>query len=171
MIVNLFHLTVGLSILLCGLVSGLLFGFAGVVMPGIAKLSNREFLLAFKEMDGIIQNNQPAFMLVWVGSIFTVMATLILGTLNRSRLALSDGQFYLLWAACVVYLLAVQLPTVRFNIPLNNALQALDINALGELEIVRARADFEAPWNFWNRFRTVSAMVSVSGLLALLFLL
>ena len=148
-----------------------MFGFAAVVMPGIAKLSDREFLLAFKQMDGIIQNNQPAFMFVWVGSVLTVIATLIFGTMNRSKLALTDGQICLLWAACALYLLAVQLPTARFNIPLNNSLQALDINALGELELARARADFEAPWNFWNRFRTISAMVSVSGLLALLFLL
>ena len=49
-----------------------MFGFAAVVMPGIAKLSDREFLLAFKQMDGIIQNNQPAFMFVWVGSVLTM---------------------------------------------------------------------------------------------------
>ncbi|MBT6176555.1 MAG: DUF1772 domain-containing protein [Deltaproteobacteria bacterium] len=160
---NLFYLTLMLSILLCTLVAGLVFGFAAVVMPGIAKLSDREFLLSFKHMDGIIQNNQPAFMVVWVGSIFSVIATLILGTLN-----LSGGQLYLLLVASALYLLAVQLPTVRFNIPLNNALQALDLNALGESELAQARADFEAPWNRWNRLRTLNAIFSVSGLLILL---
>jgi len=48
-----------LTILLCSLVAGLLFGFAVVVMPGIANLENREFLMAFKHMDEVIQNNQP----------------------------------------------------------------------------------------------------------------
>ena len=116
-------------------------------MPGIAKLYDREFLSAFKYIDGIIQNNQPAFMLVWVGSIFVIIATTILGTLN-----LSGGLLYKLWCASALYLLAVQLPTVRFNIPLNNALQALDIESLSESDLVKARRDFEGPWNRWNRF-------------------
>ena len=163
MTLNLFYLMLMLSILLCTLVAGLVFGFAAVVMPGIAKLSDREFLLSFKHMDGIIQNNQPAFMVVWVGSILSVIATLILGTLN-----LSGGQLYHLWGASALYLLAVQLPTVRFNIPLNNALQALDIESLSESDLVKARKDFEAPWNRWNRFRTLNAIFSVSGLLVLL---
>ena len=163
MSLDLLYLAVMLSILLCSLVAGLVFGFAAVVMPGIAKFSDREFLLAFKHMDGVIQNNQPAFMLVWVGSIFSVIATLVLGTMN-----LSGGQLYHLWGASALYLLAVQLPTVRFNIPLNNALQALDIESLSESDLVKARKDFEAPWNRWNRFRTLNAIFSVSGLLVLL---
>tara|TARA_Y100000589_G_scaffold271399_1_gene264059 strand:- start:810 stop:1310 length:501 start_codon:yes stop_codon:yes gene_type:complete len=163
MSLDLLYIIVMLSILLCSLVAGLVFGFAAVVMPGIAKLSDREFLLAFKHMDGIIQNNQPAFMLVWVGSIFSVIAMLVLGTMN-----LSGGELYHLWGASALYLLAVQLPTVRFNIPLNNALQALNIESLGESDLAKAREDFEAPWNRWNRFRTLTSIVSVSALLLLL---
>jgi uncharacterized membrane protein len=60
------------------------------------------------------------------------------------------------------------LPTFRFNIPLNNTLQNLDIEALNESEAAGARAGFEAPWNRWNRFRTVSAILSVTLLLLLL---
>ena len=163
MLENLFYITLMLSVLLCSLVAGLIFGFAVVVMPGIAKLSDREFLLSFKNMDGIIQNNQPAFMLVWVGSIFSMIAVLILGTLH-----LGGSELYLLWIASALYLLAVQLPTIRFNIPLNNTVQALNIDALSASELGKARADFEGPWNRWNRFRTLNALVSVSALLLLL---
>jgi uncharacterized membrane protein len=69
MTLDIFSITLMLSILLCSLVAGLMFGFAVVVMPGIAKLPDRDYLISFKQMDEIIQNNQPAFMLVWVGSI------------------------------------------------------------------------------------------------------
>ncbi|MBT6255113.1 MAG: hypothetical protein HOI85_03140, partial [Euryarchaeota archaeon] len=67
----------------------------------------------------------PLFILVWAGSILTVLATLILGTMN-----LTGTQLYLLWVASALYLFGVQLPTFRFNIPLNDSLQALDIEAL-----------------------------------------
>ena len=153
-----------LSILLCALVAGLVFGFAIVVMPGIAKLSDREFLVAFKHMDMIIQNNQPLFMLVWMGSILTVLGTLILGILN-----LHSEEITLLWIASILYLLGVQLPTIRFNIPLNNALQNLDIMDLNDSELAIFRVEFETPWNRWNRVRTLNAIATVSILIFLLF--
>jgi uncharacterized membrane protein len=114
-------------------------------------------------MDGIIQNNQPLFILVWAGSIISVIVTLVLGVMN-----LNGTQIYLLSAASVLYLLGVQLPTFRFNIPLNNSLQSLDIETLRETEFTLFRSDFEAPWNRWNRFRTVNAIVAVSMFLLVL---
>ena len=143
--------------------AGLVFGFAAVVMPGINKLSDRDFLLAFKHMDEVIQNNQPVFMLVWTGSIVLVTGTLILGTL-----ILSGGQIYLLWVASALYLLGVQLPTVRFNIPLNNTLQDLNIIGLSESELAKSRREFEMPWNRWNIFRTLNAIAAVLASLLLL---
>ena len=157
------HVTLFLSIIFCSLVAGLLFAFAIVVMPGIAKLTDKEYLLAFKHMDGIIQNNQPLFLLVWVGSILSVIITLILGIMN-----LNGGQLYLLTGGSILYLLGVQLPTFRFNIPLNNSLQNLDIETLEESEAALSRVGFEIPWNRWNRIRTVNAILTISMLLLLL---
>ena len=152
-----------LTIMLCSLVAGLLFGFAIVVMPGIAKLTDKEYLLAFKHMDGIIQNNQPLFILVWAGSILSIIITLILGIMN-----LGGTQIYLMVFASILYLFGVQLPTFRFNIPLNNSIQHLDIESLEESEATSSRVDFEIPWNRWNRIRTVNAILAVSMLLFLL---
>ena len=150
------------AILLCALVAGLVFGFAVVVMPGIASLADKDFLLAFKRMDKIIQNGHPLFMLVWVGSIVSVVLMLVLGTLQLTGL-----ERYLMWCTGVFYLIAVQGPTIRFNIPLNNAVQALELETLGETELAAFRGQFETPWNRWNQFRTVTAIVSVGGLLIL----
>ena len=158
------HVSLLLSTLFCSLVAGLLFAFAIVVMPGIAKLTDKEYLLAFKHMDGIIQNNHPLFVLVWAGSILTVIVTFVLGMMD-----LSGSQIYLLACASALYLLGVQLPTFRFNIPLNNSLQNLDIEALKENEAALSRTHFETPWNRWNRIRTVNAIVAVAMMLLLLY--
>jgi uncharacterized membrane protein len=158
------HVVLLLSALLCSLVAGLLFGFAVVVMPGIARLSDREFLLAFKHMDGIIQHNQPLFLLAWVGSILSLAAALVLGTV-----ILTGSELYLMWTAAVLYFLGVQLPTFRFNIPLNNSLQDLEIQSLDEPQLKQSRVEFETPWNRWNRIRTFNAISTVSALLVLLF--
>ena len=160
------HVTLLLSIIFCSLVAGLLFGFAIVVMPGIAKLSDKEYLSAFKHMDAVIQNNQPLFVLVWAGSILSVVLTLVLGIMN-----LKGEQLYLLAGAASLYLVGVQLPTFRVNIPLNNELQNLDIEELEETQAKSSRTKFETPWNRWNRIRTINAIVAVSMfLLALHFL-
>ena len=163
---SLFDAALMAATLACALTAGLVFGFAVVVMPGIAKLPDRDFLQAFKRMDGMIQNGAPLFMLVWVGSIVSVILTLVLGTLQLQWIEL-----YLLWFASSLYLLGVQGPTIRFNIPLNNAVQALEMDSLTEPELAEARAQFEAPWNRWNRFRTMTATVSVVALLNLQLLL
>jgi uncharacterized membrane protein len=114
-------------------------------------------------MDGIIQNNQPLFVLVWAGSILSVMATLVLGMLN-----LSGSDVYLVVFASILYLFGVQLPTFRFNIPLNNSVQRLDVEGLEESGAALSRAGFEQPWNRWNQIRTVNAVGTVSILLSLL---
>jgi len=166
MLLSLFDAALLVATLSCALVAGLVFGFAVVVMPGIATLSDRDFLLAFKRMDAVIQNRQPFFMVVWVGSIFWVLLTLVLGTLQLRGLECA-----MLWFGGGLYLFAVQGPTIRFNIPLNNRVQALEIHSLSDSEITEARTQFEVSWNRWNRFRTVTAIVSVLALLILQWLL
>ena len=53
-----FQVALFLATLLCALVAGFLFAFAVIVMPGIGRLPDREFVRAFQEMDGIIQRGQ-----------------------------------------------------------------------------------------------------------------
>ena len=121
---DLFQIGLILTALLCSLVAGLVFTFAVVVMPGIGTLGDREFLQAFQAIDRVIQNNQPAFMVVWVGSIVTLVATCLTGFRQ-----VAGTEQMLLVAAAAVYLLGVQLPTLVVNVPLNNQVQALDIPA------------------------------------------
>ena len=70
--------------------------------------------------------------------------------------------------AAAVYLLYVQLPTFAINVPLNNALQKLDVGAMNEPARNRARDEFEARWTRWNASRTGCASVTSFALLLLL---
>lgn len=149
---------------LCSLVAGFLFAFAVVVMPGLKNLSDKEFIRAFQVIDGVIQNNQPVFILVWVGSAIALVVTVVLG------FAQLDGIGRLLMGVAVlIYVLGVQLPTITINIPLNNQLQSLDVNALTETAHRQSREDFEPRWNRWNMIRTyLSCLVSVLLMILLL---
>jgi uncharacterized membrane protein len=158
-----FEITLVAATLLCGLVAGLVFGFAVVVMPGLAALDDRGFIRAFQVVDGVIQRGQPLFGLVWLGSALAALAALLLGF---GRL---DGwEQAILVVASSAYLLGVQLPTVVVNIPLNNEIQALDLDTTDEPAWQAARDRFEARWNRWNVSRTVVATLVTAAFLTLL---
>lgn len=161
---NALLLGVMVAALLVSLVAGFLWAFAVVVMPGIARLTDRGFVRAFQEMDGVIQRGHPLFLLIWVGSalvllVVTVFGLVLLEGMPRALLACAAG----------VYLLAVQLPTAIINIPLNNALQACFVDDLDDEHVHRARSAFEARWNRWNQRRTLAACLAAVLLLFTLY--
>ncbi|MEM9282739.1 MAG: DUF1772 domain-containing protein [Verrucomicrobiota bacterium] len=132
------------------LVTGLLFTFALLVMPGLGQLDDRGFLRGFQEIDGIIQRSHPIFVLVWVGSVLSLLIATVMGFGQLGGLA--QG---LLVTATALYIFGVQLPTFRGNVPLNNKLQTLELMTMGEPELVEARRSFEPAWNRLNLFRTI----------------
>ncbi len=150
------------SALLCSLVAGIVLAFACVVMPGINRLNDHDFLRSFKVMDRVIQDNQPVFMLVWVGSVVVLVVTAALGLWR-----LDGADRILLVAATVVYLVGVQLPTATINIPLNNHLQAQDLGSLNDASLHDERTAFEARWVRWNSIRTVFAVLASALLITL----
>ena len=161
---DIFHASLMLSTFLCSLVAGFLFAYAIVVMPGIKSLSDREFIRTFQVTDRVIQNSQPVFIIVWVGSAIFLLASAILG-IDR----LNGIDFVIISIATLAYLLGVQLSTIIIHLPLNNKLQSLNLDAMTETELRITRSSFEPRWNASNMFRTcVSCCVSVL-LIVLLF--
>jgi uncharacterized membrane protein len=152
-----------LSALLCSLVAGLVLAFAVVVMPGIKALGDRAYLKSFKAVDRVIQDNQPIFMSVWLGSVIALLASTVLGIWR-----LEGVDRILLLVACTIYILGVQLPTVVVNVPLNNHLQSRDLDTMPESELRVTRENFDSRWLRWNTFRTAVATLTTVLLLVLL---
>jgi uncharacterized membrane protein len=150
-----FEVSLLVTTLLCSLLAGFVFSFAVVVMPGIGRLSDGAFIRAFQVIDAIIQESHPLFVLVWLGSIVGTLTTLATG---MSRL--NGTSLVLLVLAAVMMLAAVHVPTFLINVPLNNALQRLDVTEMDDRELARARAAFETTWNRWNTFRTVFSILA-----------
>ncbi|MAS33650.1 MAG: hypothetical protein CL610_06575 [Anaerolineaceae bacterium] len=162
MIDNIFPIVLVSATLLVSLVAGFLFAFAIVAMPGLKKLSDAEFIRAFQGMDGIIQNNHPLFMLVWMGSVLFLIAAAIIGFTHLDSLPRN-----LLSAAAVLYIVGVQAPTIVINIPRNNAIQTVNADTLNATALQQARIEFEGGWNRANQFRTVMSITVTAILLGL----
>ena len=150
------------SITLCSLVSGFIFTYSIVIMPGLSKLNDKDFLKAFQVTDAVIQNNQPLFMFTWVGSILAVLATILV-----SLVSIGFVEAWLIVLVAFAYLLGVQGITVAIHIPLNNHIQRIKIEDLNDEALADQRQKFETKWNFFNYIRT-SIAISVSVLLLIL---
>ena len=159
---DLLDITLIFSILFCSLVSGFIFTYAIVVMPGLSNLNNKDFLRAFQVTDAVIQNKQPLFMFIWIGSIVAILSTIVVSLVS---IGLSKG--WLIVLIGIVYLLGVQGITVTIHIPLNNHIQNIKIEKLNEQSIIDERINFEARWNFFNYIRTGIA-ISTSLLLLII---
>ena len=113
------------SITLCSLVSGFIFTYSIVVMPGLSKLNDKDFLKAFQVTDAVIQNYQPLFMFTWIGSILAVLATILV-----SLVSIGFAEAWLIVLVAFAYLLGVQGITIAIHIPLNDHIQRIKLKTL-----------------------------------------
>ncbi|MGB1859614.1 MAG: DUF1772 domain-containing protein [Arenicellales bacterium] len=159
-------LSVGLvltSTLSCALVTGFVFTYAVIVMPGLAKLADKEFIRAFQVTDGVIQNNQPIFMIVWVGSLISVISTLIVSLMGPYSV-----ETVLVIIAGFVYLLGVQGLTVLVHLPLNRRIQTVNVEERDASALREERLLFETRWIRFNWIRTLTGLgVIVTFMVAL----
>ena len=142
------------STLLCSLVTGFILTYAIVVMPGLSNLDDKEFIKAFQVTDRIIQNNQPIFILIWVGSIISVLITIIISIFTLGLL----GGWKIVFVG-LVYLVGVQAITIIIHLPLNKRIQNIDINSTNLQSLNEERKNFETKWNYFNNIRTVIAFL------------
>jgi len=161
---NFLEVSLILSILSCSLVTGFIFTYSVVVMPGFSKLNDKDFIRAFQVTDNIIQNNQPLFMLIWIGSILSVISTIVFSIFN-----INAGYSIFIIVTGFFYLIGVQGLTISIHIPLNNNIQKIDVDKEDELKLKEVRKEFEIKWNYYNRIRTVVAF-TVTTLLMLILL-
>ena len=131
------------SVILCALVTGFIFTYAIVVMPGFSKLSDKEFIKAFQVTDEVIQNNQPLFMITWIGSIISILSTIIVATATTG---LSNS--WLIILVGVIYLLGVQGVTIVIHLPLNNHIQRMNIDKITDKNLGEERRKFQKKGNF-----------------------
>ena len=151
------------SILSCSLVGGFIFTYAIVVMPGLSKLNDKDFLRAFQVTDAVIQNKQPLFMFTWMGSIVAMLTTILV-----SLVSVGLPETWLILLIGVAYLFGVQGITIAIHIPLNNHIQKVKIGELNDETLANERLKFEKRWNFFNYIRTIIAILASVLMLILL---
>ena len=140
-----FFVSLILSTFLCALVTGFVFTYAVVVMPGLKQLCDREFIKAFQVTDAIIQNNHLFFMMVWLGSIISVTGAIVMAF----TVSTPTGNWSVI-ATSFSYLLGVQGLTIFIHLPVNKRLQSVNVDEMSPNALLDQRLLFEARWTRFN---------------------
>jgi uncharacterized membrane protein len=143
-----------------GLMAGTFFAFSNFVMAALARLAPAEGIRAMQAIDVTVMNR--LFLGTFMGTGALSIAAIIVALLRwdgvGSLCAVLGG---------VTYVLGSILVTMGGNVPLNNALAALDPEAA---DSARRWFEYVRAWTRWNHVRTLActaAMVLfIAGLLA-----
>jgi len=151
-------ITLLLALFASGLCAGLFYAYSCSVNPGLSKLSDKGYLSAMQSINKEIQN--PLFFASFFGALLLMPVAAWFqynGTFDR--------KFAMLAVAALVYAIGTFGVTVICNVPLNEKLASADLASADPEMLHRLRMEFEAPWNFWHRVRTVASAFAF-GLLA-----
>ncbi len=131
-----------------GLMAGLFFVFSVFMMTALARLGAPQGIAAMQSVNVAILN--PVFLTVFMGTAVLSLVTAVAAIWNWS----ADGSGWLL-AGSLLYLVGILVVTMMFNVPLNDALAAVD-PASGEGAALWER--YLDVWVKWNHVRTATGL-------------
>ena len=143
--------TLLIAIVLTGLSAGFFYAWQVSVIPGTKKVIDITYMESMQSINKEILN--PAFYLIFMGSPLL----LIISTIQQYN---SRQTFWFLLAATIIYLVGTFGVTAFGNVPLNDALEALNLKELSSREQSSFRQDYEQKWNRLHLIRTVFAVLS-----------
>lgn len=142
-----------LATLLCavsaGVGSGMMYVFSTGVMQGLGQLPQEESVRAMQAINVAVIN--PWFLGVFMG---TGLFAGVLGAANALGYAGPVDPWLL--AGAGLYIVGVVMVTIGGNVPLNDALAAVDPASLSPA----TWAEYATPWLRWNHLRSLAAAIS-----------
>jgi uncharacterized membrane protein len=142
-----------LSALGAGLTTGTWFAFSVFVMAGLARIPAAQGIAAMQSINITVIN--PLFMAAFLGTGILSLAVATMAFLNWGQ-----GGRLLLIAAAVLYLVGVLGVTMAFNVPLNDALAAVEP---ASTEGAQLWSRYLSVWLAWNHVRAVAGLASFAA--------
>jgi uncharacterized membrane protein len=131
----------------CGMIAGLYFAFSAFILTALSRIDQVAGISAMNSINVVILKS--LFMPVFLGT------SLLSLTLAGSALfRWGEPGALVMLSGGVIYLVGMLLVTMFLNVPLNNALAAVD--PVG-VEGARVWALYLKDWAFWNHVRTIAS--------------
>ncbi|MBZ9892926.1 MULTISPECIES: DUF1772 domain-containing protein [unclassified Mesorhizobium] len=136
-----------------GVVGGVFFAFSNFVMPAMARLPAAGGIAAMNSIN--ITVITPMFMTALFGTGL-ICLVLIAGAIIGWQ---QPGSFWLL-AGAVIYLVGNPIVTMVFNVPLNDALAAVDPASSNGAAVWTT---YLRDWVMWNHVRAITAIAALAS--------
>ncbi len=129
----------------CGVTAGVYFSFSSFVMSSLEAMPEPEGIAAMQSINRVILKSlfMPLF-------LATSLAGLALAIWGIARWGDSGAHFLVIGG--LVYFIGMFVCTAAFNVPLNDALEAVEPTAPEALEVW---SDYLRNWTRWNHIRTI----------------
>ncbi len=134
----------------CGMMAGIYFAFSTFIMTSLAKLPAAAGGAAMQSINRVILRS--SFMILFFGTTLVSVGLVVIGIIRWGQPASLE-----MIIASDAYIFGMFLVTAAFNVPLNNALDAVDVNS-DEAAVVWER--YLRTWTRWNHLRTVASALS-----------
>ncbi|ABW31040.1 anthrone oxygenase family protein [Acaryochloris marina] len=142
------------SVLGCGLVAGMFFAFSTFVMLALGQRPPSEGIAVMQAINITVIN--PWFMLAFLGTAATCLFLAASSLFQWQK----PGSVYLL-VGSLLYLLGTILVTMRFNVPMNDALAIVEPH---NPDAIGLWSRYLTNWTFWNHVRTAAALAATASL-------
>jgi len=135
-----------------GVNGGVFFAFSSFVMPALQRLPDAQGIAAMQSVN--VTAVRPVFMSVLFGTAALCLVLIAWAIVSW------DGSSPWLIAGGALFLLGVIAVTIAGNVPINDAVAALDPHAAGA---ARAWDDHARDWTLWNHVRTVAGAAAAAA--------
>lgn len=145
-----FPLTSGLlwfSAVGCGLLAGLYFAFSAFIMASLGRIDQASGIAAMNAINAVIVRS--LFMPAFLGTTLASAILIVISILRRDQ----PGAAKMLSGA-ILYLIGMTGVTMVCNVPLNDALAAVDPSSR---EAAALWPRYLKVWTLWNHVRTVAS--------------
>ncbi len=151
--INIKNTVLFFAIVTTALSAGLFYAWAISVVPGLKNITTRSYLEALQSMNRAILN--PGLYIIFFGSLILMILSIYFQYKVQVNLT-----FWLITASTIFYLIGTIGVTIFGNVPLNETLDAVNINAVSGDELENLRASIESKWNQLNIVRTVFSVLA-----------
>ena len=132
----------------CGVMSGIYFAFSAFIMTSLARIAPPSGIAAMNAIN--VEIVRSLFMPLFLG---TTLAAGILAALALFRWSAPGSAATL--AAGILYVAGMFVVTMMINVPLNDALAAVDPSGADGAALW---ARYLRDWTFWNHIRTIGSL-------------
>mmetsp|Transcript_16794 Transcript_16794/g.27928 ORF Transcript_16794/g.27928 Transcript_16794/m.27928 type:complete len:238 (-) Transcript_16794:254-967(-) len=142
-----------ISVILNAMAAGIIFIFSNTIMPTLATCDPEVGIFVMNTINTIIVN--PLFAFIFFGGLISAYPTGVMW--KRSDEFSAPARYYAL-ASTLIYFFGQFLVTLTQNVPRNDSLQAVDVQA--EDGINYWTEEYLKSWVAWNTARGIFALVS-----------